>query len=80
MFPCIGFLFVCIHSSGAETGMYGDIWVNTMIANALAPCIDSYCQTSNKRRAWVGNKFADPSDVAGALPVGAAPTTSWFST
>ena len=28
----------------------------------------------------VGNKIADHSDVAGALPVGAAPTTSSFST
>ena len=27
-----------------------------------------------------GNKIADHSDVAGALPVGAAPTTSSFST
>ena len=28
----------------------------------------------------VGNKIVDHSDVVGALPVGAAPTTSSFST
>ena len=39
-----------------------------------------YRQTSNIRRAWVGNKIADHSDVFGASPVGAAPTTSSFST
>ena len=29
---------------------------------------------------WVGNIIIDHSDVFGALPVGAAPTTSSFST
>ena len=32
------------------------------------------------RRTLVGNKTVDHSDVVGALPVGAAPTTSSFST
>ena len=35
-------------------------------------------QTSNIRRASVGNKIVDHSDVVGASPVGAAPTTSSF--
>ena len=52
--------------------------------NSLAPwrCdnIFKYCKTSNIRRTWVGNKLVDHSDVAGASPVGAAPTTSSFST
>ena len=39
-----------------------------------------YCQTSNISRTGVGNKIADHSDVAGASPVGAAPTTSSFQT
>ena len=37
-------------------------------------------QTSNVSRTLVGNKIVDHSDVAGAPPVGAAPTTSSFST
>ena len=39
-----------------------------------------YCKTSNIRRILVGNKIVDHSDVVGASPVGAAPTTSQFST
>ena len=37
-------------------------------------------QTSNINRTLVGNRIIDPSDVVGASPVGAAPTTSSFST
>ena len=40
----------------------------------------SYRKTSNIRRILVGNKIVDNSDVVGASPVGAAPTTSSFST
>ena len=39
-----------------------------------------YCQTSTISHTWVGNKIAYHSDVVGALPVGAAPTTSSFLT
>ena len=35
-------------------------------------------QTSNINRTLVGNEITDQSDVAGALPVGAAPTKSSF--
>ena len=35
-----------------------------------------YRKTSNIRRTLVGNKIVDHSDVVGAPPVGAAPTTS----
>ena len=42
--------------------------------------IDNYRKVSNIRRTLVGNKIVDHSDVVGALPVGAAPTTSSFST
>ena len=37
-------------------------------------------QTSNIRRTLADNKIGDDSDVVGASPVGAAPTTSSFST
>ena len=40
----------------------------------------TYRKTSNISRTLVGNKIADHSDVVGASPVGAAPTTSSFST
>ena len=39
-----------------------------------------YRKTSNIRRTLVGNKIGDHSDVVGASPVCAAPTTSSFST
>ena len=42
--------------------------------------LQDYRQTSNISRTWVGNKIADHSDVVGASPVGAAPTTSSLST
>ena len=41
---------------------------------------ENYRQVSNIRRTLVGNKIVDNSDVVGASPVGAAPTTSSLST
>ena len=38
----------------------------------------TWCQTSNISGTLVGNKLVDHSDVVGASPVGAAPTTSSF--
>ena len=40
----------------------------------------AYRKFSNISRTLVDNKIVDHSDVAGASPVGAAPTTSSFST
>ena len=40
----------------------------------------TYRQVSNIRRTLVSNKIVDHSDEVGASPVGAAPTTSSFST
>ena len=39
-----------------------------------------YFQIFNISRTLVGNKIVDHSDVVGALPDGAAPNTSSFST
>ena len=39
-----------------------------------------YRKTSDIRRTLVRNKIVDHSDVVGASPAGAAPTTSSFST
>ena len=41
---------------------------------------DTYYQISNISRTLTGNKIIHHSDVVGASPVGAAPTTSSFST
>ena len=41
---------------------------------------DIYRKISNIRRTLAGNRIVDHSDVVGASPVGAAPTTSSFST
>ena len=37
-------------------------------------------KTSNISHTLIGNKIVDNSDAVGASPVGAAPTTSSFST
>ena len=42
--------------------------------------LSSCRRVSNIRHILVGNKIVDHSDVVGASPVGAAPTTSSFST
>ena len=43
-------------------------------------CPNEYRKTSNISCTLVGNKIVSHSDVVGASPVGAAPTTSSFST
>ena len=48
--------------------------------NAVSWPILVYRKTSNISRTSVGNIIVDNSDVVGAPPVGAAPTTSSFST
>ena len=67
-------------------------WLNARLQDAnalelLRSCtkplmqyIKSSCKTSNIRRTTSGNKIVNHSDVVGASPVGAAPTTSSFST
>ena len=49
-------------------------FIYTLILDAI------YRKVSYIRRTIVGNKIVDHSDVVGASPVGAAPTTSSFST
>ena len=52
----------------------------TTMVEVMAWSDHAYHQTSNISCTLVGNKLADHSDVGGASPVGAAPTTSSFST
>ena len=46
----------------------------------VCPGVTVHRQVYNIRRTLVGNEIDDHSDVVGASPVGAAPTTSSFST
>ena len=55
---------------------YGLHWTNALWHNIT----QYYCQTSNIRSTLLCNKSIDHSDVVGASPAGAAPTTSSFST
>ena len=64
----------------AEENWYGEIKY-ILISGALVELDDDqHHQVSNIRRTLVGYKIVDHSDVVGASPVGAAPTTSSFST
>ena len=56
------------------------ILVATLLSQNTPVSAPEYRKTSNIRRTLVGNKIVNHSDVVGASPVGAAPTTSSFST
>ena len=49
-------------------------------ANFFLTSHSIYRQVSNIKRTLEGTEIVDHSDVVGASPVGAAPTTSSFST
>ena len=55
-------------------------WIDTILYTSPGKFAGNYRKTSNIRLTLVGNKIVDHSDVVGASPVGAAPTTSSFST
>ena len=59
--------------------MAKEICVKTGSDNGLLPD-GIYHKISNIKRTLIGNTIVDHTDVVGALPVGAAPTTSSFST
>ena len=56
------------------------LWGLNKVANIKEMFYKAYRQVSNIRHTLVGNKIVDHSHVDGASPVGAAPTTSSFST
>ena len=73
--------------SGRGGGGGGGGWINKLWYWPDIPRIFKagheklhYRKVSNIRRTFVGNTIVDHSDVVGASPVGAAPTTSSFST
>ena len=85
---------VSIDPSGNERHLVGEINISLVEIKNEKCCAISrhqgqgqviashsiYRQVSNIRRTLVGNYIVDHSDVVGASPVGAAPTTSSFST
>ena len=65
--------------------MYGidDVWLALVLLTfdtSSMTHMTIYRQVSNVRGKLVGDKIVDHSDVVGTSPVGAAPTTSSFST
>ena len=62
-----------------ETGALWDIG-DWSVEHLIVFFVFMYCQTCNIRRTLVGIKNVDHSDVVVASLVGAAPTTSSFST
>ena len=77
---------IVLSQSKLRSGDAGQIFVKMFQSVFLYPfttrsiIIFDYCQTSNIRHTFVGNTIVDHSDVVGASPVGAASTTSSFST
>ena len=59
---------------------YRDCSLCKLIGKNSAYALEYYRKTSKIRRTLVGIKIVDYSDVVGASPVGAAPTTSSFLT
>ena len=53
-----------------------NIWGSSSATIILSSINSEYSQTPSVRRTLVGNKRVDRSDVVGASPVGAAPTSS----
>ena len=58
----------------------GLIGKSALIQEVVYYLIEWYRKVSHIWRTLVGNKIVDHSDVVGASPVGAAPTTSSFPT
>ena len=56
------------------------IWMSSYFIHDTFVSFIDYRKVSNIRHTSVDNNIVDHSDVVGATPVGAAPTTSSFST
>ena len=63
-----------------KTDFWSASWLVIFLASQYFFTNREYHQVSNIRRTLVDNKIVDHSDVVGAAPIGAAPTTSSFST
>ena len=68
-----------MHILGYVKSKFQQIWYLFKYAYSMY-FMNAYHQVSNIRRTLLGNEIVDHSDVVGASPVGAAPTSSSFST
>ena len=70
------FLYNLFNANGADAALAPRVtgFSATNLLNNI------YHKVSNISRTLIGNGIVDHSDVVGASPVGAAPTTSSFST
>ena len=59
---------------------FRELSVELQYLQCVSNVLSIYRQVSNIERTLECNKLVDHSDVVGASPVGAAPTTSSFST
>ena len=76
-------LFVCSHKVPVMRKVSWDHRAHSFPREMLLVAREwfhDYRKTCNIRRTLLGKKIVDHSDVVGASPVGAAPTTSSFST
>ena len=72
---------LCILSfTSALTFVIGALYTISGYIRQYSINYQAYRQISNIKRTFVGNQIVGHSDVVGASPVGAAPTTSSFST
>ena len=75
-------ILIAIHIFHKKNTFKNVVWKMAAILSRLQ-CVNhqwvrgqTYRKTSNISRTFVGNKIVDNSDVVGASPAGAAPTTS----
>ena len=80
--PCLSFIDVLAEPLVKLGYGWVIIWQKTMVCNYWPLLLSqvNYHQTCNIRHIFIGNRLANHSDVVAASPVGAAPTTSSFST
>ena len=77
---CIITMFMHIDNLNLHGRMHNILEQRTLPTFSQTQSNNSYRQVSNISCTLIGNKNVDHSDVVGASPVGAAPTTSSFST
>ena len=81
--PVTPYLLLCflhIFTSISMTKMSSIYWFIYFPCEEVFRADFNYRQVSNIRRTLIGNGIVDNSDVVGASPIGAAPTTSSLST
>ena len=79
-FCCSLVLINFIHIPHGHLIDHGETYDSPRASEDTMKNMGKYRKTSNISRTLVGNKIVDNCNIVGASPVGAAPTTSSFST